>query len=49
MKYEPPEFKKEAFTCPHCDVYVHFRWVEGKEQVMQHRVCKLVRAGLATH
>jgi hypothetical protein len=33
MKYEPPEFKKAAFTCPHCDVYAGFWWKEAKEQV----------------
>lgn len=33
MKYEPPEYKKEAFTCPHCDVYAHFTWIEAQEQV----------------
>jgi len=33
MKYEPPEFKKAAFTCPHCDVYASFWWSESKEAV----------------
>lgn len=33
MKYEPPEFKKAAFTCPHCDVYASFWWKEAKEAV----------------
>ncbi|OGA50953.1 MAG: hypothetical protein A3F74_22045 [Betaproteobacteria bacterium RIFCSPLOWO2_12_FULL_62_58] len=33
MKYEPPEFKKAAFTCPHCDVYASFWWKEAKEDV----------------
>lgn len=33
MKYEPPEFKKGAFTCPHCDVYSSFSWKEAKEEV----------------
>jgi hypothetical protein len=33
MKYEPPEFKKAAFTCPHCDVYASFRWKEAQEAV----------------
>jgi len=32
VKYEPPEFQKEAFTCPHCDVYANFYWKEGKEE-----------------
>jgi hypothetical protein len=31
MKYEPPEFQKTAFTCPHCDVYAAFYWNESKE------------------
>ena len=31
MKYEPPEFKKAAFTCPHCDVYAGFWWKDAKE------------------
>ncbi len=33
MKYEPPEYKKAAFTCPHCDVYANFVWKEAKELV----------------
>ena len=33
MKYEAPEFKKAAFTCPHCDVYAGFYWKECKELV----------------
>lgn len=33
MKYEPPEFKKAAFACPHCDVYANFAWMEAKEAV----------------
>ncbi len=33
MKYEPPEYKKAAFTCPHCDVYANFEWKEAKEAV----------------
>lgn len=32
MKYEPPEFQKKAFTCPHCDVYANFYWKEAKEE-----------------
>lgn len=32
MKYEAPAFKKHAFTCPHCDVYANFAWIEGKEE-----------------
>lgn len=34
MKYEQPEFKKAAFTCPHCDVYASFWWKESKEAVL---------------
>lgn len=33
MKWEPPGFKKAAFTCPHCDVYAAFRWAEAKEAI----------------
>jgi hypothetical protein len=33
MKYEPPDFKKAAFTCPHCDVYAAFWWKDAKEIV----------------
>jgi len=33
MKYEPPEFHKQAFTCPHCDVYANFHWMPAKEEV----------------
>lgn len=33
MKYEPPEFRKKAFTCPHCDVYANFYWKEAKEEM----------------
>ncbi len=33
MKYEAPEFKKAAFTCPHCDVYANFFWKDAKEEV----------------
>lgn len=34
MKYEPPEFQKKAFTCPHCDVYANFYWKAGKEDTL---------------
>jgi hypothetical protein len=33
VKYEPPEFKKQAFTCPHCDVYANFYWKEASEEI----------------
>lgn len=33
MKYEPPEFQRTAFTCPHCDVYANFYWKAAKEEV----------------
>lgn len=26
-KFSPPEFKKSAFNCPHCDAYAHQTWV----------------------
>ncbi|MFB9160336.1 DUF4145 domain-containing protein [Chromobacterium violaceum] len=26
MTYEAPDFTKDAFTCPHCNVYAHMRW-----------------------
>ncbi len=32
MKYEPPEFSKKAFTCPHCDVYANITWSQLKER-----------------
>jgi len=27
-KYIPPEFKKEAFNCPHCEAFSHQHWCE---------------------
>ena len=33
MKYEPPEYQKEAFTCPHCAVYARFVWTAAKEEI----------------
>ena len=26
-KYTAPEFKKEAFNCPHCGAYAHMEWI----------------------
>jgi Domain of unknown function (DUF4145) len=33
MKYESPEYKKAAFTCPHCDVYASFEWIETEHVI----------------
>ena len=29
--YTAPEFKKEAFNCPHCGAYAHMQWIEIKK------------------
>ena len=28
--YTAPEFKKEAFNCPHCGAFAHMEWIEIK-------------------
>ncbi|MBI5006216.1 MAG: DUF4145 domain-containing protein [Nitrosomonadales bacterium] len=33
MTYIPPQFNGKSFTCPHCDVYAQFWWLETKKQV----------------
>lgn len=33
MTYVPPQFKGKSFTCPHCDVYAQFWWIETKKPV----------------
>ena len=29
MSFVAPDFRKLAFTCPHCDAYSSFHWLEG--------------------
>ena len=29
--YTAPEFKKEAFNCPHCGAFAHMEWIEIKK------------------
>lgn len=33
MTYAPPQFNAKSFTCPHCDVFAQFWWVETKKPV----------------
>lgn len=34
MAYVPPQFAGKSFTCPHCDVYAQFWWLETKKQIL---------------
>ncbi len=33
MAYVPPQFAGKSFTCPHCDVYAQFWWLETKKKI----------------
>ena len=33
MAYVPPQFAGKSFTCPHCDVYAQFWWLETKKEI----------------
>ena len=38
-KYTAPEFKKEAFNCPHCGAYAHMKWRSEDRFVYYQAIC----------
>ena len=38
-KYTAPEFKKEAFNCPHCGAFAHMQWVSYEPNVYYRAIC----------
>ena len=38
-KYTAPEFKKEAFNCPHCGAYAHMEWQSKELRVYYQATC----------
>ena len=38
-KYTAPEFKKEAFNCPHCGAFAHMKWQSKDHFVYYQAIC----------
>ena len=37
--YTAPEFKKEAFNCPHCRAFAHMKWQSKESSVYYQAIC----------